>query len=75
MAHFYGTIKGTRGEASRLGGKSSGLQTYAASWAGAVRVYLYVNDAGVDMARVSLTKHRGSGLDRELYNGPVGGTK
>lgn len=41
MAHFYGTIRGQRGEASRLGGKASGLTTYAASWQGAVPGELY----------------------------------
>lgn len=51
MAHFYGTIKGQRGQASRLGGKTSGLETYAASWQGAVSVRLWVDEAtGKDMS-------------------------
>ncbi len=41
MSHFYGTLQGTRGNATRCGDKKSGLQTVAASWAGAIRVYLY----------------------------------
>jgi hypothetical protein len=73
MAHFYGTIKGGRGEASRLGHKASGLQVKAASWQGAVAVYLYVGTDGVDCARVCLTTHNGAGTQRELYNGPVSG--
>jgi hypothetical protein len=45
MAHFYGTINGQRGQASRLGGKASGLTTYAASWQGAVKVSLWYDSA------------------------------
>lgn len=74
MAHFYGTLQGNRGEASRLGSKSAGLRTYAASWQGAVSVCLYYDEeTGVDMARVSLTKHRGAGEEVDLYHGPVSG--
>lgn len=75
MAHFYGSIRGQRGEASRLGGKSSGLTTYAASWQGAVRVSLYYNSAtDTDMVDVYLTKHtNGAGTERVLYSGPVSG--
>lgn len=74
MAHFYGTVEGNRGLASRLGAKNSGLSTVAASWSGAVDVNLwhdYEND--VDMARVSLTRWRGKGTERILYSGPVSG--
>lgn len=45
MAHFFGNVRGQRGEASRLGSKRSDLQTTAASWQGAVDVRLY-HDAG-----------------------------
>ena len=74
MAQFYGTIKGAHGEASRLGHKKSGLDTYAASWQGAVSVRLW-RDAktGQDMARVELTTHHGEGVHRSLYRGPVSG--
>ena len=60
MAHFLGTLQGARGEASRLGGKESGLRTVAASWQGSVRVYLSVEN-GVDWATVL------------LYEGPISG--
>lgn len=72
MAHFYGTIQGSRGQASRLGGKASGLSTVAASWQGAVAVKLYEKD-GTDFARVYLTTHNGAGTNRTLYDGPVSG--
>ncbi len=75
MAHFRGTIQGARGEASRLGGKSSGLQITAASWQGAVCVDLYEKD-GVDMARICLALHtNGAGSHHEIYNGPIRGTR
>jgi len=74
MAHFYGTLQGQRGQASRLGGKGSGLQTYAASWQGAVSVRLYYDEeTGADMALVTLTRHHGKGSERVIYDGPVKG--
>ncbi len=76
MAQFYGTVRGNRGEASRLGGKDSGLTTVAASWQGSVRVDLIHNHhTGIDTARVYLTPHRGCGEYHLLYEGPVSGKK
>lgn len=72
MAHFYGTIQGARGEASRLGHKSSGLSAYAASWQGAVAIQMY-EENGIDKVSVRLTTHHGAGSDRVLYEGPVSG--
>ena len=75
MAHFRGTIQGGRGEASRLGHKSSGLSVTAASWQGKVTIWLYEKD-GVDYARIALAPHsNGAGICRELYDGPIGGEK
>lgn len=71
MAHFRGSVQGGRTEASRLGHRSSGLTTYAASWAGAVKVSLMVRE-GVDWAIVELVPHHGSGVFKTLYSGPVG---
>ena len=72
MAQFYGSLNGSRGEVTRLGTKSSGLRTVAASWAGAVEVNLYERD-GIDYARVALKPWRGYGVQHELYDGPVNG--
>ncbi len=72
MAHFYGSIRGQRGEASRLGSKASGLSIKAASWQGAVSVYLY-EQTGTDMARVEFVRHHNAGTERPLYDGPVSG--
>jgi hypothetical protein len=73
MAHFYGTVQGARGEGSRTGGKKSGLTTVAASWQGAVRVFLY-EEGGIDRARVELKPWCGRGTTRLLYDGPCDGS-
>ena len=72
MAHFYGTLQGVRGEASRLGGKESGLRTVAASWEGSVCVYLSYEN-GCDWATVRLEPWHGRGESKLLYDGPVSG--
>lgn len=71
MAHFYGTLKGSRGEATRCGTKASGLVAYAASWHGAVRSEVFVKD-DEDWARIELVPWHGNGVSRLLYEGPVG---
>jgi hypothetical protein len=75
MAHFYGTLNGSRGEATRCGAKASGMETYCASWNGAVRCKAYVNDEGVDCVYVTLCQWQGRGLypARVLYDGPMSG--
>jgi hypothetical protein len=74
MAHFYGTVEGGRGEASRLGHKATGLHTTAASYSGAVQVSLVHRD-GKDIAIVSLKPWQGVGVSRVLYEGPVDGSE
>ena len=71
MSHFYGTLRGQAGEATRCGSKNSGLTAWAASWQGAVQISLYEQD-GVDMANVSLIPWQGAGVSKLLYSGPVG---
>lgn len=76
MAQFIGCVKGTRGEASRLGTKKSGLTCIAASWLGAVSVSLRHDEKGdTDIAVVRLIPWRGAGVHLDLYDGPVGGPK
>ena len=74
MAHFWGSIKGNRGEASRLGTKNSGLHSVTASWQGAVETYIsYDTETGKDIASVFLIPWYGKGTRQTLYVGPVGG--
>ena len=61
MSHFYGTLKGSRGEASRCGTRNSGLETHAASWKGAIRVAVFTDDDGEDHFRVERVSWRGAG--------------
>jgi hypothetical protein len=72
MARFYGKVQGQRGEATRLGGGKSGLQTTAASYSGAVKVDLFDRD-GIDYCEVSLIPWMGHGTNRLLYRGPLSG--
>lgn len=71
MSHFYGTLQGARGEATRCGHKNSGMETYAASWNGAIRTVLFHED-GKDKFRVEMVEWRGSGKYRLLAIGEVG---
>lgn len=75
MSHFYGTLQGSRGEATRAGSKDSGLTAVAASWEGAVRVTLHHSGDGKDVATVELIPWQGAGINKVLYHGPVSGKK
>lgn len=70
MARFFGTVRGHRGEASRLGHKR--LETVAASYQGAVQVTLY-RQGETDMATVALIPWQGAGTSHILFDGPVSG--
>jgi len=54
MAHFRGTVKGGRGEASRLGHKTTGLTTTCNSWNLGIKVEAG-NVNGQDVFRIYLT--------------------
>jgi hypothetical protein len=74
MAHFFASIQGQRGKASRLGSITSGINATVASWQGAVDVFLWHNYAtGEDMVRVSLKPWGNSGVHKVLFTGPVSG--
>ncbi len=72
MSHFYGTMKGSRGESTRCGTKSSGLTTIAASGNGAVEVTLYVDAQGRDCFRVQQRTWKGAGIAEVIAEGVVG---
>ena len=56
MAQFYGSIQGNRGEATRMGTKSSGIEGHIRGWDIGARVHCHVNDKGQDVVSVSITK-------------------
>ena len=72
MSHFYGTMQGSRGEATRCGTKNSGMSVCAASWKGAIRTDLFVDGDGDDAYRVVQTAWRGEGVHRVLAEGKIG---
>lgn len=73
MSQFYGTLKGTRGEATRCGSKKSGIETYCASWSGAIRcIAWHDKKINKDMVRVEKTTWQGEGDYQLLYEGEIG---
>lgn len=72
MSHFYGTMKGSRGEATRCGTKNSGMSVTAASWNGAIRTLLFVDDDGDDAYRVVQVEWQGRGVYRTIAEGKIG---
>lgn len=72
MSRFYGVMKGTRGEVTRLGHKTSGLRTTAASYSGCVRTQLWYDaSTDTDMVSVWIQPWQGHGVSLRLYEGPV----
>lgn len=72
MAHFYGTMKGSRGEATRCGTQTSGMRVVCASWDGAIRCHAFAKD-GMDWVIVTVGPWMGQGpTERVLYDGPLG---
>lgn len=56
MAHFYACIKGSRGPATRTGGKSSGIGGHIRGWSvGGVVICHYDEEAGEDKVSFYLT--------------------
>ena len=45
MSHFYGNMKGNRGEITRCGAKSSGLHPHVRVWEVGVRVICNYNES------------------------------
>lgn len=71
MAHFWGKLRGYRGEATRDGNEASGLVATLASWSGAVVVETYIGENGEDRVKVSLTPSAGEGVEATVYDGPM----
>jgi hypothetical protein len=72
MSHFYGTLQGQRGEATRCGSKASGITTVAASWKGAVEVSVFVDEQGRDCFSVAQRTWRGAGVSHVIAEGVIG---
>lgn len=73
MSHFYGTLQGNRGEGTRCGSIESGMETYCASWEGAIRCCAWHDrKTGKDMVRVEMTPCHNKGEYKLLYLGEIG---
>ncbi len=75
MAHYLGEVSGSRGSATRLGTKNSGMVTKAMSWSGMVRVDVVHDDAtGEDRFTVEQRQHpgNGAGIREEIASGIIG---
>ena len=73
MAQFYAYMRGSRGPASRLGTRQSGITITTKSWEGEVNVSMWTDGReGRDYVRVTLGRH-GHGDSVTLYNGPCDG--
>ena len=75
MAHFYASIptSARRTVPTARGHKSTGIETRAASWAGAVEVYVWHDtETGEDKFRVSQVPHHGKGINRDVASGVIG---
>jgi hypothetical protein len=60
MAHFMCEIQGMRGDASRLGSKSSGVRAKVRSWSGDAQLHLdHEPSTGTDTLRFTLRPEHG----------------
>lgn len=55
MSHFYASIQGNKGRATRCGSKSSGMLAHIRGWDIGVYVELKVNERGQDEIELYLT--------------------
>ena len=51
------------------------METYCASWRGAIRCNAYIDKDGTDCVRVEKTTWKGDGEYKLLYDGPIGKEK
>lgn len=56
MARFYGSIQGSRGEASRLGGTGSGIRSSARGWNSGIDVHGFASNSDRDEFTVHVTR-------------------
>lgn len=71
MSHFYGSVQGSRGAATRGGGKASGITGTVKSWNASITTRLWHDEeTGRDMFSVQRYDLRG-GKDKEIARGPL----
>lgn len=55
MGHFYGSLEGNRGMATRVGSKDSGIIAHVRGWSTGIKVVCYVDDTGNDVCEARET--------------------
>lgn len=66
MAEYFGSLKGNKGETTRLGSKHSGMRAIAASWVGSIQVRLWTTEAGKHAYQVVLAPWKGTGPESRV---------
>ncbi len=66
MAHFRGTVQGSKGEASRLGSQKSGMQVICSGWNSGIKVDASVDSTGKDQFKVYKTSGSNQSEPAEL---------
>jgi len=64
MSHFYGYLKGNRGETHRCGSKGSGMWAEVKSWDSELSVTLHEDGDGKDVYDISVSPIRGAGQEK-----------
>ncbi len=73
MSHFYSSIQGGRGRATRCGTKGSGLDAVAASYKGCINVTLsHDPTTGKDRYHISQERWGGAGISQGIASGFLG---
>ena len=72
MSHFYGTVQGQAGLATRRGSKNSGLVVNAASFKGCISVALEVTKDGKDKFYIHQEPWHGAGIREHIVEGILG---
>lgn len=70
MAHFYGRIQGSRGEATRMGTKNSGIHGTVETWSYIITSDLWHDSEGQDRVEVRLTGKYGERVGT-LFSGKL----
>jgi hypothetical protein len=66
MSHFYGDMKGARGETTRCGTKSSGMQAHIRGWDVGAKVYIQHSKNGKDTIIIYKTGGSHCGMNEQL---------
>jgi hypothetical protein len=70
VSHFFGTVVGGRGEATRCGHASTGLRVSAQSYTGSIQIHLTCRD-GVDWYHITVCRGSSRQGERDVLSGKL----